>query len=115
VSFHTLPPAPARALKDISSSGLGTAQAWEHLRRDVLPTALPSDHPGYLAFIPGAPSVAAILADMAISASGVYAGSALEGVRSWMQNGPHCAGWHHSSAFLRTRAVHSSVADPSPT
>lgn len=75
----TFPPAAKVPLLGISPSGLGTARAWEHLRYDVMPTALPSDHPGYLAFIPGAASVAAILADMAMSAAGIYAGSALEG------------------------------------
>jgi L-2,4-diaminobutyrate decarboxylase len=64
---------------EITASGIGMSAAWAVLRDEVLPTALPTDHPGYLAFVPGAPSVAAVLADMAISASGVYAGSALEG------------------------------------
>jgi glutamate/tyrosine decarboxylase-like PLP-dependent enzyme len=63
---------------EITASGIGMAAAWDVLRDQVLATALPADHPRYLAFIPGAPSVAAVLADMAVSASGIYAGSELE-------------------------------------
>jgi glutamate/tyrosine decarboxylase-like PLP-dependent enzyme len=76
----TLPPRyDAGTPPKITTSGIGMSAAWAALRDQVLPTALPTDHPGYLAFIPGAPSVAAVLADMAVSASGVYAGTALEG------------------------------------
>ncbi|MCW2541009.1 MAG: aspartate aminotransferase family protein [Frankiales bacterium] len=59
--------------------GIGVQAAWAALRDQVLPTAVPADHPRYLAFVPGAPSVAAVLADLAVSASGIYAGSELEG------------------------------------
>ena len=44
----------------------------------MLPTAVPPDHPRYLAFIPGAPTVASAIADMALSAAMVYGGSRLE-------------------------------------
>src|SRR5690606_20277286 len=47
---------------------------------DVLaPTTLSIDHPGYLAFIPCAPSKAAIAFDLVVSASAIYGGSWLEG------------------------------------
>lgn len=75
----TLPRTPAPpALSPISAEGVGIESAWAELRDSVLPSAIPSDHPRYLAFIPGAPSVAASLADMALSAAGIYAGSELE-------------------------------------
>jgi len=54
------------------------AAAWESLRDTVLPTAFPTDHPRYLAFVGGAPATAAVLADMALSAAAIYGGSELE-------------------------------------
>ncbi|HZC71438.1 MAG TPA: pyridoxal-dependent decarboxylase [Jatrophihabitans sp.] len=65
-------------LPPIDSTGIGTAAAWTLLRDRVLATAQPTDHPRYLAFVAGAASVSAVLADMAVSAAGVYAGSELE-------------------------------------
>jgi glutamate/tyrosine decarboxylase-like PLP-dependent enzyme len=65
-------------LPPIGRTGIGTSTAWTVLRDRVLATARATDHPRYLAFVAGAPSVAAVLADMAVSAAGVYAGSELE-------------------------------------
>ena len=76
---ETLPPRDRTpALPEFTAEGIGTAGAWSLLRDIVLPSALPTDHPRYLAFVGGAPTVASVLADMAISASAVYAGSELE-------------------------------------
>ena len=72
-------PTAGSPLPDITSTGIGTARAWEVLRDDVLATARATDHPRFLAFVPGAASVAAVLADMAVSGAGIYAGSELEG------------------------------------
>ena len=62
----------------ITSGGLG----WEEALRqwvDVLgPATVAADHPRYLAFIPHAPTEAAILFDLLVGASGIYAGSWLE-------------------------------------
>jgi L-2,4-diaminobutyrate decarboxylase len=75
-----LPPAAASGpLPPLTPGGLGTEAALEALRTRVVPTAIPPDHPRYFAFIPGAPSVAAALADMALSAAMIYGGSRLEG------------------------------------
>ena len=75
----TLPPSPApSSLSPINADGVGIDAAWSELRDSVLPSAIPSDHPRYLAFIPGAASVAASLADMTLAAAGVYGGSELE-------------------------------------
>ena len=76
----TLPPADPRAdLPPIRAEGIGTAAALDALLHTVVPTAVPPDHPRFLAFIPGTPTVAAALADMALSAAMVFGGSRLEG------------------------------------
>ena len=69
---------PGTALPPISGPGIGTTRAWDVLRDQVLASANATDHPRYLAFVGGAPSVSAVLADMAVSAAGIYAGSELE-------------------------------------
>jgi L-2,4-diaminobutyrate decarboxylase len=74
-----LPPAsPAAALPELSEDGIGVEAAIELLLDVVVPSASPADHPRYLAFIPGSPTVAATIADMALSAAMVYGGSRLE-------------------------------------
>ncbi len=75
---RTLPPRQRTELAPITDAGVGIEAAWMTLRDEVLPTAVPSDHPRYLAFIPGSPTVASVLADMVVSASGVYAGGELD-------------------------------------
>jgi L-2,4-diaminobutyrate decarboxylase len=63
----------------ITEQGLGGTEVlrlWE----DVLsPACLSVDHPRFLAFVPAAPTEAATLFDLAVSASSVYPGSWLEG------------------------------------
>lgn len=76
---QVLPSAPAHGpLPPFTSGGIGTDAALEALRTTIAPTAIPPDHPRYFAFIPGAPTVAAALADMALSAAMIYGGSRLE-------------------------------------
>ncbi len=67
------PPVPA-----VTAEGVGTAAAWASVRDAILPTAFPTDHPRYLAFVGGAPTPAAVLVDAALSAAAVYGGSELE-------------------------------------
>jgi L-2,4-diaminobutyrate decarboxylase len=67
------------ALPPIQAQGIGTQAAVDALLHTVVPTAVPPDHPRFLAFIPGTPTVAAVLADMALSAAMVFGGSRLEG------------------------------------
>ncbi|MET0859455.1 MAG: aspartate aminotransferase family protein, partial [Microbacterium sp.] len=63
----------------ITAHGIG-AQRATALFADVLaPTCLSIDHPGYVSFIPSAPSKAAIAFDLVVSASAIYGGSWLEG------------------------------------
>lgn len=57
---------------------MGTAAAWAKLRDEVLPTAFATDHPRYLAFVGGAPSTGATIADAALTAAAVYGGSQIE-------------------------------------
>jgi glutamate/tyrosine decarboxylase-like PLP-dependent enzyme len=74
-----LPPvAPLAVLPEPSEQGIGVEAAIELLLGVITPTAIPVDHPRYLAFVPGAPTVAAAIADMALSAAMVYGGSRLE-------------------------------------
>lgn len=76
----TLPPAdPCVALPPLQAEGIGTAAAIDALLHSVIPTTVAPDHPRFLAFIPGTPTVAAALADMALSAAMVFGGSRLEG------------------------------------
>ncbi|MGN6606065.1 MAG: pyridoxal phosphate-dependent decarboxylase family protein [Jatrophihabitans sp.] len=75
-------PHPAGAepppLPPIGARGIGTPAAWRIVRDQLLPTAFPTDHPRYLGFVGGAPATAAVLADVALSAAAVFAGSQLE-------------------------------------
>ncbi|MDQ2749942.1 MAG: aminotransferase class V-fold PLP-dependent enzyme [Actinomycetota bacterium] len=75
----TLPARRVRPLPPIGPVGIGAAEAWGFLHDQVLSTAVPTDHPRYLAFVGGAPTVMSVMADMAMSAAAVYAGSSLEG------------------------------------
>ncbi len=74
-----LPPVePAAPLPQIGDDGIGVQAAVDLLLDAVLPSASPPDHPRYLAFVPGTPTVAAAIADMALSAAMVYGGSRME-------------------------------------
>jgi L-2,4-diaminobutyrate decarboxylase len=69
---------PPATLPPLSEEGIGAEAALRLLRDVVFPTAVPPDHPRFLAFVPGAPTVVAALADMAISAAMVFGGSRIE-------------------------------------
>lgn len=75
----SMPPAPRpEALPELTAGGIGSEAAMRLLRDRVFPTAIPPDHPRFLAFIPGTPTVAAAIADMALSAAMIFGGSRLE-------------------------------------
>jgi glutamate/tyrosine decarboxylase-like PLP-dependent enzyme len=75
----TLPPlTPAPLLPDLPAHGVGIGEAVRMLQEQVFPTATPADHPRYLSFVPGVPTVATVVADMALSAAQVFGGSRLE-------------------------------------
>jgi glutamate/tyrosine decarboxylase-like PLP-dependent enzyme len=62
----------------ITPEGLGGERAMALLKDVLLPTTTAIDHPRYLAFIPGAPTVASSLADLLVSVYAIYGGSWLE-------------------------------------
>jgi L-2,4-diaminobutyrate decarboxylase len=70
-------PSRATALPDVTRSGIGIHATWSALRDLLLPTAFATDHPRYLAFVGGAPTPAAIIADAAVSGAGGGGGRVL--------------------------------------
>ena len=77
-------PLTAAELRDaagemITDSGLGYDRAFELFRDVLAPACISSDHPRYLAFVPTAPSEAATLFDLVVSASSIYGDWWLEG------------------------------------
>ncbi|HVM08726.1 MAG TPA: aminotransferase class V-fold PLP-dependent enzyme [Acidimicrobiales bacterium] len=77
----------ARCGQTITENGMGALDALR-LFEDVLePACLSVDFPRYLAFVPAAPTETSILADLAISACSIYAGSWQEGAGAvWAEN-----------------------------
>lgn len=71
-------PARTSELPEVTRAGIGIHATWAVLRDVLLPTAFPTDHPRYLAFVGGSPTPAAVIADAALSAASVYGGSELE-------------------------------------
>jgi glutamate/tyrosine decarboxylase-like PLP-dependent enzyme len=63
----------------ITTAGIGARRAASLFENVLAPACLSTDHPGYLSFIPSAPSKAAVAFDVIVSASSVYGGSWLEG------------------------------------
>lgn len=63
----------------ITESGLGGTNALKLFEDILAPATISTDHPGYLAFIPAAPSEASSLFDLVVSASAIYGGSWMEG------------------------------------
>jgi glutamate/tyrosine decarboxylase-like PLP-dependent enzyme len=63
----------------ITPDGLGYDRAFELFRDVLAPACISSDHPRYLAFVPTAPSEAATLFDLVVSASSIYGDWWLEG------------------------------------
>jgi glutamate/tyrosine decarboxylase-like PLP-dependent enzyme len=62
----------------ITPAGLGGAEALRRWVEELAPATVAADHPRYLAFIPHAPTEAAVFFDLLVGASGIYAGSWLE-------------------------------------
>lgn len=63
----------------ITESGLGGMRALGVFADVLAPSTISTDHPGYLSFIPTAPTEASTLFDLVVSASSIYGGSWLEG------------------------------------
>jgi L-2,4-diaminobutyrate decarboxylase len=76
-----------RAGATITPDGLGGDEALRIWAEILAPSTLSSDHPAVMAFVPGAPTKASVLFDLAISASATYGGSWLEGAGAvWAEN-----------------------------
>jgi hypothetical protein len=76
-----------RAGQTVTEKGLGWDEALRIWSDVLAPATISIDHPAFLAYIPGAPTKASILFDLAISASSTYAGTWLEGGGAvWAEN-----------------------------
>lgn len=76
---HTAEELGAAVGQTVTADGLGWQRALRIYAERLAPAMVSIDHPRYLAFIPSAPTAAATLFDLAVSASAVYAGNWLEG------------------------------------
>ncbi|MFM6963877.1 MAG: pyridoxal phosphate-dependent decarboxylase family protein, partial [Micrococcales bacterium] len=63
----------------ITDKGLGGIAALKLFELVLAPATISTDHPGYLSFIPSAPTEASKLFDLIVSASAIYGGSWMEG------------------------------------
>ena len=63
----------------ISELGMGGSAALILFGEVLAPSTISTDHPGYLSFIPSAPTEASKLFDLIVSASAIYGGSWMEG------------------------------------
>ena len=75
----TLEELQAVAGNTIASQGMGGLDALKLFEDELALACLSNDHPRYLSFIPCAPTEAAVMFELAVGASGIYAGSWLEG------------------------------------
>jgi L-2,4-diaminobutyrate decarboxylase len=75
----TLEELKAVAGNTITAEGMGGLAALKLFGDDLALACLSSDHPRYLSFIPCAPTEAAVMFELIVGASGIYAGSWLEG------------------------------------
>ncbi len=86
---HPVPPEELRSTAGatITPGGIGGREALRIWAEVLAPATITTDHPSFLAFVPGAPSKASVLFDLAVSASEVYGGSWLEGGGAvWAEN-----------------------------
>ena len=63
----------------ITADGIGARRAIALFENVLAPACVSTDHPGYLSFIPSAPSKASLAFDLVVSASAIYGGSWMEG------------------------------------
>jgi len=69
----------AMAGNTVTPRGIGGLEALRVFADVLAPACISIDHPRFLSFVPAAPTEAAILFDLVVGASSVYAGSWLEG------------------------------------
>ena len=71
----------------LTPEGLGGAEALRLWAEVLAPATISTDDPGYMAFVPSAPTKASVLFDLVISASSTYGGSWMEGAGAvWAEN-----------------------------
>src|SRR5665811_1118595 len=75
----TLEQLQAVAGETITAEGMGGLAALKLFGDELALACLSNDHPRYLSFIPCAPTEAAVMFELIVGASGIYAGSWLEG------------------------------------
>jgi L-2,4-diaminobutyrate decarboxylase len=63
----------------LTEKGLGGDRALKLFEEVLAPSTISTDHPGFVSFIPNAPTEVASLFDLVVSASSMYGGSWLEG------------------------------------
>ncbi|KAA2216449.1 pyridoxal phosphate-dependent decarboxylase family protein [Maribacter flavus] len=63
----------------VTNSGIGGEKAFELFRQVLVKATVPIDHPRHLAFVPAAPTRAAILFDLVTSASSIHGAYWMEG------------------------------------
>lgn len=63
----------------ITADGIGTRRAIGLFENVLAPACISTDHPGFLSFIPSAPTKASLAFDVVVSASAIYSGSWMEG------------------------------------
>lgn len=69
----------AEAGMTLTEEGLGGEVALKLFEEVLAPATVSTDHPGFVSFIPNAPTEASSLFDLVVSASSIYGGSWLEG------------------------------------
>ena len=69
----------ARAGRTVTDDGIGGSEALRIWREVLAPACISVDHPRFFSYVPAAPTEAAGLFDVAVSAANVYAGSWQEG------------------------------------
>lgn len=69
----------ARAGRTVTEDGIGGGEALRIWRDVLAPACISVDHPRFFSYVPAAPTEAAGLFDVAVSAANVYAGSWQEG------------------------------------
>lgn len=69
----------SQAGNTITEAGIGGEAALALFEEVLAPATISTDHPNYLSFIPAAPTEAASLFDLVVSASSIYGGSWKEG------------------------------------
>ncbi|MGZ8595009.1 MAG: pyridoxal phosphate-dependent decarboxylase family protein [Actinomycetota bacterium] len=76
-----------RAGVTVTPEGIGGEEALRIWTEVLAPSTITPDHPAFFAFVPGAPTKASVLFDLAVSASEIYGGSWLEGAGAvWAEN-----------------------------